>query len=423
MRQAWIPRVLAAIAMASVAAACSPAALPSASPGRSPATIATTATLSGSGTGSLGSGPSWIAARVDQPVTIEGVPTDAPVFCSPCHPVVGTYIDSLVAVRGGFIALGFDQPPSHAAAWSSTNAMTWRREDDLPAPGGSIISAAVVGQDGSVLAVGGSGPTAATWRTTDGASWTLTQLPPPSADAGAGPGATERLSAVAAIPDGYVAGGYVESATATRTASLWRSSDGVTWKRAIVPVPDGSSEVTGIAALSASDLIAVGIVGDERRGSAAVWQSNDGGTTWSAIASPSFAAGRMLAVAAGHGGVAAVGELQQQTGAAAWFSVDGSAWAVSSGPGLDNGGLQMVMMAVGRSASGFAAAGWRSDAGNGSAVAWSSSDGRQWIHLPQKPTFSGAGLAAVLAAPRLMVAGTMGWPDTHAAEVWLASGG
>jgi hypothetical protein len=190
-----------------------------------------------------------------------------------------------------------------------------------------------------------------------------------------------------------------------------------------VPVPAGSSEVTGIAALGASNLIAVGIVGDERRGTAAVWQSNDAGATWSAIASPSFAAGRMLAVAAGGGGVAAVGESQQQTGAAAWFSADGSTWDVSSGPALDNGGLQMVMMAVGRSASGFAAAGWRSDAGNGSAVAWSSSDGRQWIHLAQRPTFSGAGLAAVLAAPRLMVAGTMGWPDTHAAEVWLASGG
>jgi hypothetical protein len=204
---------------------------------------------------------------------------------------------------------------------------------------------------------------------------------------------------------------------------LWRSPDGVTWTRAIVPIPGGSSEVTGIAALGSSDLVAVGIAGDERRGTAAVWQSKDAGATWSAISSPSFAAGRMLAVAAGGGGVAAVGELQQQNGAAAWFSVDGSTWAVSSGPGLDNGGLQMVMMAVGRSASGFAAAGWRSDAGNGSAVAWSSSDGRQWIHLPQKPTFSGAGLAAVLAAPRLMVAGTMGWPDTHAAEVWLASGG
>ena len=137
----------------------------------------------------------------------------------------------------------------------------------------------------------------------------------------------------------------------------------------------------------------------------------------------------MLAVAAGAGspvgagGLAAVGELADQTGAAAWYSTDGSTWALSSGPGLDNGGLQMVMTAVGSSASGFVAAGWRSDAGNGSAVAWSSTDGRSWTHLPQRPTFSGAGLAAVLAGPRFMVAGTMGWPDTHAAQVWLAAGG
>jgi hypothetical protein len=82
-----------------------------------------------------------------------------------------------------------------------------------------------------------------------------------------------------------------------------------------------------------------------------------------------------------------------------------------------------VMMSVAADASGFVAAGWRSDAGNGSAVVWSSTDGRTWVHVPQDVSFSGAGLAAALGAPRVLVAGTMGWPDTHSAQVWIAPPG
>jgi hypothetical protein len=79
----------------------------------------------------------------------------------------------------------------------------------------------------------------------------------------------------------------------------------------------------------------------------------------------------------------------------------------------------MVMDAISSDGSGFVGAGWRTDAGNGSAVVWRSADGRSWIHLPQDASFSGAGLTCVLASPRLLVGGTMGWPDTHAAQVWV----
>jgi hypothetical protein len=179
--------------------------------------------------------------------------------------------------------------------------------------------------------------------------------------------------------------------------------------------------VTGIAAIG-STLVAVGIVGDERRGTTAVWRSTDGGGTWSSISSPPLALGRMLAVAPAGPGLVAVGELAGQTGAAAWFSADGSTWGTAGGSGLDNGDLEMVMTAVGRSGSGVVAAGWRTDAANGSAVVWRSADGLTWSKVPQEPTFFGAGLSALLGAPKLMVAGTMGWPDTHSAQVWVAEG-
>ena len=414
MRRSGLLRAAALMAAATFGLACGPT-LPESGPpsppaGASPASVASTAN-------SAPSAGTWIAARVEQPAAIEAAPTDAPAFCSPCHPILGTYIDALVSFHGGLLAFGFDQPPSHAALWSSADGAAWRRVAGFPAPEGSSIAAAVAGAGGAVVAVGTSGGRAAVWSSTDGASWTLTLL------TGPGSSAAETLTAVSAAGSGYAAGGYVESATAVRTASLWRSPDAKGWTRSEATVPAGPSEVTGLAAVGPATLIAVGIAGDERRGTAAVWRSTDGGASWSSVVTPALAIGRMLAIASSRPAVVAVGELQDQTGAAAWYSTDGSTWVAAARTGLDNDGLQMVMTAVSPTNSGFVAAGWRTDAGNGSAVVWRSSDGRAWVHLPQQPTFSGAGLSSILGSPVLMVAGTMGWPDTHAAQVWTAAGG
>jgi hypothetical protein len=405
--------VAVATAVAWLTAGCG-SATPSVTP-RTPATVVASAATG-----------SWIAARVEQPAEIEAAPTDAPVFCSPCHPVLGTYIDTLVAFNGGYLGLGLSQPPSEAAAWRSSDAMTWTRVPDLPAPQGSGISAAVV-QGGAVVAVGTSGGRAAVWRTADGVAWTAAQLAAPPA------GFTEQLTAIASAGSGFVAGGYEQSSSATRTATLWRSADGVTWSRpsisgSLTSAPAGeagSTEITGIAD-GTSGLVAVGISGDERRGQAGAWRSPDGGASWQPVSSPSFGAGRMLAVATLGSSFVAVGENVDQTAAEAWTSADGSTWQEAPAqPGLENGGLQMVMTAVAASAanSGVVAAGWRTDAGNGSAVVWRSADGITWDRLPQDVTFSGAGLACVIASPRVLVAGTMGWPDTHAAQVWVAPKG
>ncbi len=405
MTHSWWSRSAAALVAVWLVAACAPA--------------INTGSSAPSSAGPTSPAPTdgWIAARVDQPAAIEAAPTDAPGFCSPCHPIIGTYIDALVSVRSGFLALGYDLPPSHAAAWASSDASAWHRVTALPAPDGSSVMAAVATGDASILAVGGSGGAGAVWRSNDAAAWTLTPLPAPPA------GTTELLTAVAPAGGGYVAAGYEESATAQKTASFWRSADGSVWVRATAELPAGASEVTGIAAVNPANLVAVGIAGDERRGSAAVWRSSDGGASWQSVTSPAFASGRMVAVASSGTGVAAVGERRDQTGAAAWSSTDGSTWVSSSGGGLDNSGLQMVMTAVAADGSGFVAAGWRTDAGNGSAVVWRSTDGRTWTHLPQDVSFSGAGLASVLASPRLLVGGTMGWPDTHAAQIWIGPRG
>jgi hypothetical protein len=238
-----------------------------------------------------------------------------------------------------------------------------------------------------------------------------------------GVGATESLAAVARSGTGYVAGGSVVSA-AGRTATLWRSADGVAWSRATATLPSGSSEVRGIAIAGSGTVVAVGISGDERRGTAAVWRSTDGGATWQSVTSPALAAGRMLAAVAGSPGVVAVGETADQAAAMAWTSADGLSWSPAPvQPALSNGGFQMVMTAVAWDGAGFDAVGWKTDAGNGSAVVWRSKDGRDWTRLPQDDSFSGAGMDAILATPRVFAGGTMGWPDTHAAQVWVARPG
>jgi len=147
MRQIGPVRSLAVLATAWMLAACA----------ATPPSGATETTTFPSPIAPVKTGDRWLAARVEQPAAIEAAPTDAPVFCSPCHPSVGTYIDSIVAFHGGFLALGHDQPPSQAAAWASGDASTWRRVATLPAPDASIISAALTEGDGTVLAVGESG--------------------------------------------------------------------------------------------------------------------------------------------------------------------------------------------------------------------------------------------------------------------------
>jgi hypothetical protein len=378
-----------------------------------------------SGAPAVTSQPTWVAALVAQPVQIEGLPTDIPSMCNPCHPAIGTYINSMVAIGGGFLALGEDSPPSHAAAWFSADATSWARVATIPAPARSLILAAIVEspatsgpslQAGEVLAVGGSGSAAAVWHTADGKTWSMQTLPAP-----ARAGTVEQMTSVAQTSHGFVAAGFVESALAVKTAEFWSSPDGSRWTRTPAKLPSGPSEVTGLAAVIGSNaLVAVGISGGERTGSAAVWRSTDAGANWTSVSGLSLASGRMLAVAAGRDGLCAVGETVDQTGAAAWSSTDGLTWiSAAAQPGLENDGMQMVMMSIGWDGSDFFADGWRSDAGNGSAVVWQSGDCESWTHLPQDVTFSGAGMAAILVAPRLLAGGTMGWPDTHAAQVWI----
>jgi hypothetical protein len=240
------------------------------------------------------------------------------------------------------------------------------------------------------------------------------------------------MRAVAPWHGRFVAAGSTEDRTGTPTASVWVSDDGLAWRRASVP---GAARATalGITA-SASRLVVVGETGDADDGDAgatgdtgtsvpAVWVSADA-ETWNRVESPGLDAGSMRAVASLPSGFVAVGAAAADDAAAAWTSADGLEW-VPRRPGrpFESNGKPIRMAAIVPGGSGAIAAGWKSDAGNGSGVVWRSPDGRAWERVADQVSMSGASLSGVAALEGGAVAiGTSGYPDNDQASGWYEAG-
>jgi len=66
------------------------------------------------------------------------------------------------------------------------------------------------------------------------------------------------------------------------------------------------------------------------------------------------------------------------------------------------------------------AGGWRSDAGKGSAVTWTSLDGVTWQPPTWEPSFSGGQITGVAISGASVVAvGRTGYPDWNTAAIWM----
>ncbi|HEY3336334.1 MAG TPA: hypothetical protein VGK16_13965, partial [Candidatus Limnocylindrales bacterium] len=107
--------------------------------------------------------------------------------------------------------------------------------------------------------------------------------------------------------------------------------------------------------------------------------------------------------------------------AMAWTSPDGTAWtAQPTTPSLENHDKPIRLLAIAAGHGTLLGAGWKSDAGNGSGVVWSSPDGVTWERLPDQVSMSGASLAGVALVGSLpVVVGTSGYPDNDQASAWL----
>ncbi len=303
-------------------------------------------------------------------------------------PTWSQYQKTVFALASGFVAFvpsagaGASAQPGGPTSWEtrvyqSVDGIAWVQRSSLP---GATDTVTAVAQSGdTIVAVGSTGDTpntaAATWTTTDLATWQAIELPTPNP-----PDTYSDASGVAAGPAGFVTSGYV--GTSTR---FWISADGLSWTSI---APSGLPTAGPIDALyGVSDgWVIRGFLSDR----AAMWHSTDGATwtrSWTGPAPQGlefYALGPILKAAGGgylSFGVAGMGP----GGPAAtpydrliWTSKNFTNWAISArvpAPGWvsDYGGGP-----GGYVAAGVLAPGDQMVLPAGSVAVWTSRDGRAW---------------------------------------------
>ena len=230
------------------------------------------------------------------------------------------------------------------------------------------------------------------------------------------------MMSVTAFDDGFIAGGYRDDPLhASASAAVWRSSDGLTWHADGGSGTFGGGRIWGVAA-KAGTVVAVGTSGDPNYGPAAVWRWTEA-TGWRRGRIGPDAAGVMLTVAVTASAFVAVGQNGHDDGALVWTSPDGLVWtAAPDQPAFHYAQMPVRMQSVVAGPSGLVAGGWRSDAGNGSAVAWTSADGVTWSGAAWETTFSGGQVSGLAVSGRAVVAvGRTGYPDNNQAAIWVSA--
>jgi len=240
-----------------------------------------------------------------------------------------------------------------------------------------------------------------------------------------------RLNSVVAGGPGFVAVGRDETSPAGSTPAVWTSPDGIGWS-ASPPVDNASfpfGEMHDVAA-TASGLLAVGATGDGGANRPAAWSSVDG-LGWSVVPGEPFgAAGQpdTMAVAAGAGGVAAIGQMLPPDGffpgpIRAWWSSDGRSWI----PATDGGSFadRFWVDDVEPFGSGFVTIGETAVSPRSPRV-WTSPDGRSWSgpgNLPEQGFGSAVPSDLAVDGSVLVAVGSDRFPGgvRTGASIWMSS--
>jgi hypothetical protein len=356
----------------------------------------------------------WPLAAIALPSAVTTAPSLQPGYqCHPCHFLAEDQLLGVAPAPGGLIAVGVQQPPAQAVAFSSSDGSTWSPLAGFDAASGTTAVAAVANAGRTVI-VGLDASGATSWATT-GRGWTQAPVQP----ALLVPYSAGAMTAVTASGHEFVAGGYRDDPLHDRaSAAVWRSADGLAWHPDASPTFAGG-RIWGIAA-RAGTIVAVGTDGDPNYGPAAAWRWT-AATGWRRARIEPDPGGAMRAVTATTAGFVAVGLDGHDGGALSWTSPDGLAWtAAPDQPAFHYFELPVRMQSVTVGPGGLLAGGWRSDTGKGSAVTWTSVDGRTWVGPTWEDSFSGGqitGLAAVEGA--VAAVGRTGYPDWNQAAIWV----
>ena len=192
------------------------------------------------------------------------------------------------------------------------------------------------------------------------------------------------VTSVVEGPAGLLAVGRLQAAACSTRPGvdvMWRSSDGIAWRRADMSTFGGGS-VAGIEAGSAG-YIATGSL----KAADVVWTSTDG-VTWSSVdlASKTFKGMLVQNATAFSGGYVIAGSVrspdygcgsQPYLTPSLWFSPDGRAWSRDKVPGVKAG--DPAWMKVGRiSDTALLATEWSQTGDITTTSTWTSTDGRAW---------------------------------------------
>lgn len=359
----------------------------------------------------------WLEVDPVQPSAVTSAPSIEMTYqCHPCHFLAENQLFGVGVVPGGLVAVGVQQPPPQAVAFSSADGARWVPLAGFTGATGST-AIAVASNGPRTVIVGSDASGAAAWASSGGA-WSAATG---QADLRV-PYAAGAMTSVAALGDGFVAGGYRDDPLhVTASAAAWRSTDGLTWRADPAVATFAGGRIWGLA-VRGGTIIAVGTSGDPNYGPAAAWRWT-AATGWQAARLTPDASGMMRAVVAGPAGLVAVGTNGGDDGARAWTSPDGLTWtAAQDQPAFRYYSLPLRMQAIAAVPGGFVAGGWRSDAGKGSAVTWSSADGVTWAGPVWESSFSGGQVRGVAVVGGSVVAvGRTGYPDWNQAVTWMAS--
>lgn len=334
-------------------------------------------------------------------------------------------VSSFAASANGFIAIG--DRMDHAEAWASADGRAWSRLPGLPTQGRSAAMA-VAASEAVILAAGTVEPNAAprqpvVWRMSTGdvesPTPTATSAPasPTSSPTSGVSWDTEAAPLDLAHVHGIVADGgriYALGNGGRQDAVVLSSDDGLTWQRAVLPFPatwNSEPYVDHFASHLVSidgRLVAFGTVGQMDFLNVVVWESPDGGTTWSELPTGDFMidAFNVVDATAGPAGlILATNDFSMATGSV-WHSIDGRTTWNEVRPGE-----LLNLRAVVGTATGYVLVG--SQCGDSSCAArhpriWTSTDGLSWapatvegddfVGEVEQVTISGAGIFAAIGS-------------------------
>jgi hypothetical protein len=282
----------------------------------------------------------------------------------------------------------------------------------------------VLAVNGRFLALGKNQGQAAAWTSDDGTSWT-----PITSEALAESGGVINDASVTSDGRVIAVGFELDGSVGQDVAAVWSSDDGgTTWKSENAPTSTTDLVHLRAVAIGPGDQVVVGgFDGTKDDHDGAIWTSSDL-VTWSRTSSatqggPFAAEGdqEVGGVTPGPHGYVAVGEDKRTSDydAVEWSSADGAAWERSSSADL-GGADDQRLISVLSTASGLMAVGYAVEGGAQDGAVWISGNGTDWTRPPDAFDTGGDEIMRALTCTddRIVVVGKV---SDHGAA-WTADG-